>query len=219
MVLEPSFSLPVTDIVQCEDLMKKEFSESFIRRRDFGYEYFEGDITQMICKTIEIVMQYDLLYVKTDSQCDDANSKDELNDEQLSNEQLSNEQLKNNVTNDTENTIKYDKIYKCITCNQLFDINTIKKHKNAIIPCDLTCKACMYVCNSKTAYYRHVEKCIKKLTCETCDSVFLTEYCKKKHLYSKIACDFICKVCNLKMNSRSTYKRHVEQFICGKINS
>lgn len=56
------FCMPVNDNILVESKMITMFKKSFTQKLEFGNEYFEGDVKEMVISTIKIAHQYNMLH-------------------------------------------------------------------------------------------------------------------------------------------------------------
>lgn len=52
------FVINVSNRHECENIVKDAFKKEYIPRRDYGYEYFEGDIFEMVVSIKDILSPY-----------------------------------------------------------------------------------------------------------------------------------------------------------------
>jgi len=129
------YMCPVKDHVKVEQEIKTAFTQSFTQMREYGVEYFQGDLSAMLSVIWEIVAkdQESTGEIPTNFVNDktvlvqNENSDIEV---PLKNPQLIDEPLASAVPKKTKSK------YQCKLCEKVFaDHSGLKKHNNKVISC------------------------------------------------------------------------------------
>ena len=207
----PLFTLYVNDHIEFEKIIKKKFNEKYIKRTDYGNEYFEGDICLMINDIISIYNENIITQKYNHLEKQIIIINDEINDVKIKNEitQIEKEKLKNekeilNIEknkqkilnneiklkqNNLKLIVKNDKIEKKTECVEKINNNTLLEeyiNKYYMITNDLQKGICInniVMEYKKTEEYKKFNKDVKRrLTKQYFFNFFLTNE-KYTYLY------------------------------------
>ena len=140
-----------------ESDLKKIFKEKYTLTQ--GYEYFSGEIDDMIVDFNEIINEYRKLYkIILKKQIEQIKEEKQV--------QINNEPVKRKIK---------DK-------KQKQEINKLDQQSKQIT--EYTCKRCYYTTNKKCNYDKHLNRkvqCDPKFYCESCKKILANKYTLQRH--------------------------------------
>jgi hypothetical protein len=219
----------VDDVHFVEQTAKSRFKDLFQQKREYGTEYFNGNILEMMTEMDKIICQCSISKTVTPGlrfllkkifkplpQLPVTNQISKSNTKTFIVKQISNCKI-------NPPTVTLNK-HECPKCSKILaSTRGLQKHLERKVPCDKVCRVCNYEARDRFQYNRHQKNEHQKpqkhysahapkqgtiFSCKRCSQTFTTQNWLDHHLSKPIPCDLKCKFCDFKGENRFQYHRH-----------
>ena len=187
------FTMKCKNSIKCEQHLIKLFKEKFIQKKDYGTEYFEGDIDEMINEI------YNYLYI--------CNTNEKANLTETVTEPLTETVTEPLIETITEPLIETITEPLTETVTELVTETVADKDISIIYTNNIICPKCNCNYKYKSVLEKHLRTSVRCISSEE-EIKNIFEIIKKNYIKKKKKRIISCNICNNVFTKTSSLKRH-----------
>ena len=187
------FTMKCKNSIKCEQHLIKLFKEKFIQKKDYGTEYFEGDIDEMINEI------YNYLYI--------CNTNEKANLTETVTEPLTETVTEPLIETITEPLIETITEPLTETVTELVTETVADKDISIIYTNNIICPKCNCNYKYKSVLEKHLRTSVRCISSEE-EIKNIFEIIKKNYIKKKKKRIICCNICNNVFTKTSSLKRH-----------